>query len=53
MLHHLEHRHHQEDDIDLSKQTHIRVNRLHLDRHPVPTATVTVEDSDPLLKYKH
>lgn len=38
MLHHLEHRHHQEDDIDLSKQMHIRVNSLHLERHPIPVA---------------
>lgn len=35
MLHHLKHGHHQQDDIDLSKQTRIRIDRLHLDRHPV------------------
>lgn len=38
MLHHLVHRHHQEDDIDLSKQTRITVNRLHLERHPISAA---------------
>lgn len=41
MLHHLEHRHHQEDDIDLSKQTRITVYRLHLNRRPVSVVTVT------------
>lgn len=35
MLHHLRHGHHQQDDIDLSKQSRIRIDRLHLDRHPV------------------
>lgn len=38
MFHHLVHRHHQKDDIDLSKQTHIRVNRLHLERHLISVA---------------
>lgn len=38
MLHHLVHGHHQEDDIELSKQRRIRVNRLHLERHPIPDA---------------
>lgn len=38
MLHHLVHRHHQEDDIDLSKQMYWGVNRLHSERHPVPVA---------------
>lgn len=32
MLHHLEHRHHQEDDIDLSKQTRITVLQAALKR---------------------
>lgn len=33
VLHHFEHGHHQENDVDLSKQTRIRVNRLHSERH--------------------
>lgn len=44
MLHHLEHRHHQEDDIDLSKQTRIRVYRLHLNRRPISVVTVTAQE---------
>lgn len=32
MLHHLEHRHHQEDDIDLSKHTQITVLQAALKR---------------------
>lgn len=38
MLHHLVHRHHQEDDIDLSKQMRITVGKLQLDRHPISAA---------------
>lgn len=45
MLHHLEHRHHQEDDIDLSKQTRRGgVDRPHLDRHPISALTVTAQE---------
>lgn len=40
MLHHLKHGHHQQDDIDLSKQTRLRIDRLHLDGHPVSIVTV-------------
>lgn len=40
MLHHLKHGHHQQDDIDLSKQTRLTIDRLHLDRHPVSVVTV-------------
>lgn len=35
MLDHLKHGGHQQDDIDLSTQTRVRIDRLHLDRHPV------------------
>lgn len=50
VLHHLEHRHHQEDDIDLSKQTRITVYRLHLNRRPVSGDPKTAQEIFPLVK---
>lgn len=44
MLHHLKHGHHQQDDIDLSKQTRLRIDRLHLDGHPVSIVTVNAAE---------